>query len=257
MTAYLRELLSYRELFINLTVRDLLVRYKRSALGFAWARIEPLSQMLVYTVVFSMLLRIDTPNYPLFVLCGLLPWALFFSGITYSLRSISDNAPLIKKVYFRREMLPLSCVAGRLVHFAMSLLLLLPLMLYYDVPLRLSLAWLPLIIMIQLLHVAGIAVCLAALNTLYDDIFFITNFVLSALFYLTPVFYPVSMVPPDYRAVYMLNPMAALIRSYRAVVLDGGTPPFELWISALTGVMVIGLGGFVFRRLDPRFAEVL
>ena len=258
MRASLTELFQAREIFLNLTARDLKIRYKRSILGVVWAVAEPLVQMSIYTVVFSYLLRIPKENYPVFVLCGILPWAFFSTGITHPLTAITANAPLVKKVYFRREVLPLAQISGRLVHFLLSFVLLFIFILASGIPVTPNVLFLPIVVFIQLMLICGIGVLLSALNTFWSDIGFLTNFALTSVFYLSPVLYPVAMVPERFQDFYLMNPMACLIMNYRRILLEGqGLDWPTLSYSALISLLVLAFGFAVFRRYDPRFAEVL
>jgi len=258
MISYFGELYKAREVFLNLTARDLKIRYKRSVLGVLWAVAEPLIQMVIYTIVFSLLLQVKKDNYPIFVLCGLLPWSFFQTGVTHPLSSITGNASLIKKVYFYREILPLSQIAARSIHFLLSLVLLFIFLGVSDIPFTLNVLYLPVIIVVQLVLICGLGVLLSALNTFWSDIGFLTNFVLTSVFYLTPVLYPVSMVPERFRDFFMMNPVACLIYNYRRVLIDGlplDMPTFAY--ATVLSILVAALGFTLFRRLDHRLAEVL
>lgn len=252
------ELLKYKELVFNLVSRDLKVRYKRSVLGVAWAFIEPLMLMLLFSTVFSYLLKIQIENYPVFVLTGVLAWSFFVTGVNYSLNSISANANLIKKIYFPKEILPLSVIIGRLVNFLLSLLILVPFFFWFKVHLSLNILFIPVIIAVQLVLVFGLALLLSSLNTFYDDVGFLTNFIFMGLFYLTPVFYSAEMIPERFRTVYMLNPMAAVITAYRDVLLYSRLPDMGYFgLAAALSVLIFILGLSVFRRTEHIFAEVL
>ena len=268
------ELYTYRELMRNLVVRDLKVRYKNSVLGFLWSLVNPLLMMLVFTVVFQVML----PNYPIhaypiFILCALLPWNWFAASLNQAIPSIVNSAHLIKKVYFPREVLPLSVVLANGVNFLLALLVLFALIPFFGIPLTRWALFLPAIIVIQLVFTAGLALILATVNVFYRDTGVIMEVVLLAWFFLTPIFYPITIVPehvtilgmlvPMQRLVYILNPMASLISAYRVVLwgspLDGGPPgppAFDfLARTAVTAVLVLLIGYLVFARYSPRFGE--
>jgi len=268
------ELYTYRELMRNLVVRDLKVRYKNSVLGFLWSLVNPLLMMLVFTVVFQVML----PNYPIhaypiFILCALLPWNWFAASLNQAIPSIVNSAHLIKKVYFPREVLPLSVVLANGVNFLLALLVLFALIPFFGIPLTRWALFLPLIILIQLVFTAGLALILATVNVFYRDTGVIMEVVLLAWFFLTPIFYPITFVPPQVtilgilwpmrRLVYILNPMASLISAYRVVLwgspLDGGPPgppAFDfLARTAVTAALVLLIGYLVFARYSPRFGE--
>ena len=149
MLKEIRELIRYKELVLNLVSRDLKVRYKRSVLGVLWAVLEPLAMMLLFTLVFSYLLKIKIANYPVFVLTGLLAWNFFLTGVTYSLTAITSNTNLIKKIYFPKTALPLATISGRLINFLLSLLILIPFFIYYGIPLSWTVVYLPLILIVH------------------------------------------------------------------------------------------------------------
>lgn len=252
------ELNRYRELVFCLVSRDLRVRYKRSVLGVLWAFAEPLLLMALFTIVFSLFLHVPVANYPAFVLCGIVVWGFFQSGVTYPLSSVTMNSSLVKKIYFPREILPLSMVIGRFVHFLLSLLLLVPFLAWFRVPLSTNLLLLPLLILLQLMLTLGLALLFSALSTLYEDVAFLVGFSFTGLFYVSPVLYPVEMVPEAFRALYMLNPVAALLCGYRAALLGTGAFPWQaLGLAAVLSLLALGLGYAVFKRLEWSFAEVL
>lgn len=254
----IREIFEYKELIKNLVVRDLKVRYKRSILGIFWALLEPLLLMILFTAVFSLLLRIQVEKYPVFVLCGILPWTFFSTSLSYSTGSIAENAPLIKKIYFPREILPLTVIISRLVNFLLSLALLFIFLIAFKIKFTYSLAYLPLILIVQLIFILGLSLFFSSLNTFYHDVSFILQFILFGWFYITPIFYPVSMVPAKYLSLYMLNPMAAIVHAYRNVLFSGIPPDFKhLFIAFFISILCLISGTYTFRRIEFRFAEVL
>jgi lipopolysaccharide transport system permease protein len=254
----IKNMLEYKELIKNLVVRDLKVRYKRSILGIFWALLEPLLLMILFSVVFSILLRIRIDNYPVFLLCGILPWTFFSTSLSYSAGSIAGNATLIKKIYFPREIIPLTAIISRLANFLISLCLLLIFLLAFKIKLTCYLVYLPLILGVQLIFVLGLSLFFSSLNTFYHDVGFIMQFILFGWFYLTPIFYPLTMVPKEYLSLYMLNPMATIVHSYRNIFFYGLPPDFYyLSIAFVISIFCFLVGIYVFRRLEFRFAEVL
>ena len=254
----IKEILDYKELIKNLVVRDLKVRYKRSILGVFWALLEPLLLMILFTVIFSIFLRIQIEKYPVFVLSGILPWSLFSSALSYSAGSIAENATLIKKIYFPREIIPLTVIISRLVNFLLSLGLLFIFLIAFKIKFTYNLAYLPLILIVQLLLISGLCLFLAALNTFYHDVSFILQFILFGWFYFTPIFYPLTMVPTRYLSLYLLNPMTIIVHSYRSILFYGKPPDFFYFlISSILSIFCFLIGIYVFRRLESRFAEVL
>jgi ABC-type polysaccharide/polyol phosphate export permease len=262
----LRELWKYGELIRNLVMRDLKVRYRGSVLGVAWSWLNPLLMLVVYTVFFTILLHNDTPRYPILLLCGLLPWNFFQDSVSQATGSIVGNVHLIKKVYFPREVLPISVVLSNLVNFLAALPIYFVLALVYRAPLTGWILLLPLTILVQAVFVAGLAFFLATLNVFYRDTQHILGVLLSALFFLTPVFYPIDTIPQ--RATVLgiqfnaqlwlrrLNPMASIIASYRDLFYRGAPTGMDFFVrTAVTALVILVAGYLVFLHFSPRFGE--
>ena len=262
------DLWAYRELIRNLVIRDLKVRYRNSALGVLWSLGNPILMMLVFTVVFTVMTSYSArvPKFPVFVLCGILPWNFFSTSIIGAIRSIVDNAPLVNKVYFPRECLPIAVVLANLVNFLLALVALFGLILLFRIPLTWWILLLPAVMMIQTLFIIGFALIMATANVFYRDTQIIMEVVMMAWFFMTPIFYPVEILPRNYhlwgmsfdvwRWVNILNPMASLIATYR-VILYNGAPPDLYFVmrTLLTSLIILGFGGLIFYRYSRRFAE--
>lgn len=273
MIAKLRELLRYRELLENLVIRDLKVRYKHSVLGFLWSLLNPLLLMLVFTVVFSVMMpNTSIPHFPVFVLSALLPWNFFSASLIGAVHSITQNGHLIKKVYFPREILPVSTVLANLANFALALPVLFALVVVLGVPLTVWLVYLPIVVLVQVAFTVGVAFLLATLNVFYRDTSVIMEVLMQAWFFLTPVFYPIDLLPetrvllglvlPVRRLVYILNPMASIIATYRSVIYgftNGAPPAAPAWDffsrTAVTALLCLLFGYWVFLRYSRRFGE--
>jgi len=273
MTARLRTLWHYHELVENLVIRDLKVRYKNSLLGFLWSLLNPLLLMMVFTVVFTVMLpNANIPRYPVFMLCALLPWNFFTSSLTGGVHSITQNGHLIKKVYFPREVLPISVVFSNLTNMLLALPVLFVLVWVSGGQFYVHLLYLPLVIAVQVCFTIGVCLILATLNVFYRDTGVIMDVVIQAWFFLTPVFYPVDLLPewrtilglamPVRRLVYILNPMASIIATYRSVIygFTNGSPPAAPALdffsrTALTAVLMLALGYWFFSRYSHRFGE--
>ena len=267
------ELGRYRELIRNLVERDLKVRYKNSVLGFLWSLVNPLLMMAVFTVVFNFMLpHTGIHKFPVFVLCALLPWNFFSASVMGSVHSIVGNAHLIKKVYFPREVLPIAVVLSNLVNFLLALIVLFAMLFAFGINLSRWALLLPLIIVIQLLFTLGLAFVLSTLNVFYRDTSVIMEVVLLAWFFLTPVFYPIDILPqqrvlfglelPIRRLAYVLNPMGSLVSAYRDILwgsLEGGPPgPPALDFlarTATTALIILAVGYWVFIRYSRVFGE--
>ncbi len=273
MIERLRELYGFRELLANLVIRDLKVRYRNSFLGFLWSLLNPLLLMTVFTVVFTVMLpNLSVSKFPVFVLSALLPWSFFNTSVLGSVNSIVHNGYLIKKVYFPPEILPSSAILSNFVNFVLSLPALLLLMVLFRVPFTSVMLYLPVIMVIQLAFMLGVAFILSTLNVFYRDTGHLMEVVMQAWFFLTPVFYPLTVVPewsrvlglslPVRRLVYILNPMASIIESYRSVLYGfaNGNPPAApaldfLARTAVTSFLVLYIGYRVFSRYSRRFGE--
>ena len=263
----LRELWDYRELIRNLVVRDLRVRYRNSILGIAWSWLNPLLMMLVFTVVFNFLAgRSDLPHFHVFVLCALLPWNFFVASVGGATTSIVGNAHLIKKVYFPREILPISIVLSNLINFLIALPVFFALALASGAPITLWALLLPVPILVQLAFSIGICLILATLDVFYRDTQIIMGVLLMAWFFITPIFYPITQVPAEATVLGVtfnaqlwlrrLNPMASIIASYRDLLYWGVPTGFDFLLrTAVTALIVLILGYLIFLRYSPRFGE--
>jgi lipopolysaccharide transport system permease protein len=257
----IRELWTYRDLLANLVRRDLAVRYKRSALGFLWSFLNPLLMMLVFSIVFMVVKPLSVRSYPLFVLAGLLPWIFLTGSLSGAVRSITSNANLIDKVYFPRELLPLSVVLSNLVNFLFSLAVFLPLAWVLGANFSAWTLALPLVILVQLILVTGLSLLLAAVNVYYRDAELVLDVALTAWFFLTPIFYELELLPNQFlgidiwRLIYTLNPMATLITDYRYIMLYEYPIIRHTLVSLVTGLVLLTVGWVIFRRLAPNFSE--
>ena len=257
----LRELWAYRDLLINLVQRDLAVRYRRSALGFLWSFLNPLMMMLVFSIVFMVVKPLTVVNYPLFVLAGLLPWNFLTGSLSSAVRSVTGNANLIDKVYFPREVLPLSAVLSNLINFLLSLAVFLPLALLLGANFSGWTLALPLVILTQVILVTGLALLLATVNVFYRDAELVLEVALTAWFFLTPIFYELELLPNQilgvdvWRLVYTLNPMATLVTDYRYILLYEYPVIRHTLVSLAMGLVFLVVGWVVFRRYAPAFSE--
>jgi ABC-type polysaccharide/polyol phosphate export permease len=267
MYTKLIELTRYRELIANLTIRDLKARYKNSVLGVGWSLLHPLLMMLVYTLVFTVLLgQTSRPAYPAFILSGLLPWNFFTSSIMISTGSMVVNSHLIKKVYFPREVLPISIMLSNLVNFAIALPVYLVMAVLLGVHLTPWVLLLPAVLVVEMIFIVGVSFLLATINVFYRDMQQIMEVAILAWFFLTPVIWDVSTLPasrviagidvPVQRLVYILNPMASIIATYRDLLYYGRSIGVDFFLrTAVTVVIVLVLGFAVFHHFSGRFAE--
>ncbi len=263
----LRDLYAYRELIYNLVVRELKARYKNSALGFVWSLLNPLAMMIVFTIVFGLLLpNSQIEKYPIFLLCGLIPWNFFSSSVTGSVGGIVNNGNLVKKVYFPREALPIAGVLANLVNFLLAFTVLFAVLIIFRANFSPWLWMLPAVILIQTAFILGIAFFLSTINVFYRDTIMIMDVVMLAWFFLTPIFYTIELVPATLeiggvvldlrRLVYILNPMASIINMYRDLLYWGYRTDMDFFLrTAATAFVVLIAGYWFFTRYSGRFGE--
>jgi len=255
--AELARLARHRDLLLLLVQKDLKAKYKGTALGFLWTFLNPLLLMIVYAIVFSVIARVSLHRYPVFLLCGILPWNAFTIAISTASQTIVGNANLIRRVNFPREFLPLASVLSSLVNMLLSLGILLGFALGFRQPLGLPLFALPLLIVLQLILTAGIGLLLAALMVYFRDLENIITLLVTVLFFGTPIIYPLSAVGHEsLRGLLQLNPMQWLIGSYQSLWYWNSWPdPTRVVGFAAVSMVALSLGWFVFRRLEGDFAE--
>ena len=260
MINHFRELSKYRELLQSLTVREIKVRYKQTIVGIAWAALQPLVMMLIFTLVFSIFARVSTGDipYPIFAFSGLVPWTFFATSLTFSAQSLVVNTTLVKKIYFPRELFPISCVLAAFVDFAISFVILMGMMFFYKVPLSVNDPFILIILVIQVIFTLGISFFLSAINVYYRDIRYVVPLGIQLWMFISPIAYPISVVPERFRTIYMLNPMAGIIESYRNVLIEGLPPNFyHIGIAAGVAVILFFLGYYYFKRIEMTFADVI
>jgi len=257
----LRELWKFRELIWAFGFRDLKVRYRQTAVGLAWAVIQPLFTVIVFGVLIYWLrgnASDGTVPYVVTSLCGMVPWQFFAAAVSQATLSIAMNSNLIKKVYFPRVILPLSAFVPASVDFAVAFCMLAAVMLFYGVVPTWAVLLLPLLAIMTLVVAAAFALWLAALNGIYRDVQFAVPFILQLGMMISPVVYETETVVPErWQSIYYLNPLAGLIQCYRAALLDSPWPSMTSLAISATGVTVFLIGGmFYFRRMERYFADV-
>ena len=267
MRASLVEFWQYRELLFNLTVRDLKVRYKNSALGIAWSLLNPILMMLVFTLVYTVMIgQSDRRDYAAFILCGLLPWNFFSASIMGGTSSIVGNSYLIKKVYFPRAILPTSIMLSNLVNFLIALPVYFVLSWLLGVRFTPYVLFLPVVILVEMIFIEGMSLLLSAANVFYRDVQQIMEVLILAWFFVTPVIWDAGMLPvsrmvggvevPVQRLTYILNPMASIIATYRDILYYGRPIGWDFFLrTAITALLVLLIGGWVFNHWRGRFAE--
>lgn len=256
----LADLWSYRELVWFLAVRDIMVRYKQTVFGVGWAVLQPLLTMAVFTFVLGRLAGLSGTTgavpYPVYTFAALLPWQLFTRGLTESATSLITNRNLVTKVYFPRIVIPFAPVLAGLVDFAVAFVALLGLMLAFDVPLRLSILAAPLFVAMACLAAMAVGVWLSALVAVFRDLRHVLPLLVQIWMFLSPVAYPVDLVPAGWRGLYALNPMVGVIEGLRWALFGQAPPAPSVLIPSAAALIALALVGLVmFQRLEPRFAD--
>jgi ABC-type polysaccharide/polyol phosphate export permease len=251
------EQFTYRELLYQMTKRDLLLRYKQTAMGFAWAVFMPLVNTAVFSVIFMRVAAIETPvPYPLFAFCGLLTWNFFASALKFAVGSLTSNYNLVTKVYFPREIFPFSAVIVCLVDFALASIVLVAMMIYYKIVPGPSIIMLPVVVAVQIAFTAGVALLLAMSNLFYRDVKYIFEIALTVWMFATSVLYPVELVGGKLGWVMRVNPMTPIIDAYREVLFYGTWPSSPAFlIAAALSVVTLFVGWLAFHRAEFKFAE--
>ena len=256
----LRELWAYRELIYFLTWRDIKVRYKQTAIGVVWALLQPVAMMIVFTLFFGRLAGVDTGAvpYPLFALTALVPWQLFSRAITESTSSLVTDQKLITRVYFPRIIVPISTTLAAIVDFVIAGGLLLLLLFAYGMPVRLEMAWLPVFTLLLLITALGAGFWLSALNVEYRDVMYTIPFLNQFWFFITPVVYSSGVVPPQWRTLYGLNPMAGVIEGFRWAILGVGEGPDAMILASAAVAIALFISGIIwFRRRERSFVDAI
>ncbi len=251
-----KELYNYRELLKTNVQKEIRGKYKASFLGVLWSFINPLLMVLVYAIVFPYIMRVKTENYLIFLICGIIPWNFFTTVISQGTTCITNNSNLIKKVYFPREILPISVVTSGLVNFFISCIIILIFVLFGGIGITWHLIFLPFIAIIQYIISLAIIFLLSAFNVYVKDVEYIVNFLINMLFYATPILYTTDMFSGAITWIFKLNPLAHLINAYRDIFYLQRIPNLSnLGVLLIVGVMVLIICYKIFNKLEKRFAE--
>lgn len=256
----LREVWAARELLYFLVRRDLAVRYKQTILGAAWAILQPLVTMLVFSVFFGRLVGVpsDGVPYPMFAYVALLPWTFFATGVSLGAAALVSNPDMIRKIYFPRLVMPAAAVLGGLVDLACAFVMLGGMMLAYGVRPTSRILWLPLFVALATAATLGVGFWLSAMNVRFRDVRHALPFLLQIWLFVTPVAYPSSLIPEPWRTLYGLNPMAGVVEGFRWTLLGTGTAPGAMsLVSMLVAAGLLVSGTFYFRRMERTFADVI
>lgn len=252
----LKEVYQYRFLLWSMTKSELRTRYKGSALGFLWTFINPLLQLLVYTFIFSIILKSDIKNYPVFLFVGLLPWNMFTSAVQGSCGVIVGKSSLVKKIYFPREVLPFSLVGAAAINYILSLIILIPFLFltgYYP-----NIYWLyfPVFLLVESIFSAGLALFFSSINVYMRDTEHMLNIFMMLWFYITPVVYSLNLVPHKLNFIFKIDPISSAIMCFQQIFYYETAPHWKLAIyTVLSSLLFLYIGWFVFNKLNRRFAE--
>lgn len=256
----LGELWAHRELLYFLVWRDVKVRYKQTALGIAWAVIQPVMTMVVFSVFFGKLAKMPSDGlpYPIFAFAALVPWTLFANGLTLGTNSLVGNSHLIKKVYFPRLVIPTATVLAGVLDFFMAFCVLIILMASYGIGPTVNTLWLPALLILTLISSLGISLWLSALNVAYRDIKYVIPFLTQIWMFATPIAYPSSLVPSTWQTVHGLNPMVGVVEGFRWALLGTDTKPgMMVAVSTAAAVFLLLSGAYYFRRMEKTFADIV
>ena len=256
----LDELWAFRELFYFFVWRDIKIRYKQTVLGVAWALLQPVLTMVVFSIFFGQLVGVPSDGiaYPIFSFSALVPWTFFVTGVTNSANSLVNNANLIKKIYFPRLTIPLSTIIGGLVDFALAFVVLLCMMVVYGIPITGNIVFLPFYLLLALVTAVGVGLWLAAVNVRYRDVRHIVPFLTQFWMYATPILYPASLIKNEtLRFFYSLNPMVSVVEGFRWALLGRDLPAAGPMVASAVMALLLAVSGlYYFRRTEQTFADV-
>ena len=258
----LRDLWMYRELVYFMVWREVKVRYKQTMLGAAWAIIQPVMNMIVFSVLFGGIAKLPTDGnipYPIFTFTALLPWQLFVGALNQASRSLTANQNMVTKIYFPRLVLPLASILSGLVDFVIAFVILIGLMVYYRVTPSINVIWaLPLLLLLAIVTALGVALWLSAINVQYRDVNYALPFLTQFWFFITPVAYSSNLISDKWQLIYSLNPMAGVVNGFRWALLGvGNGPDAGLWISVVVSIIFLVSGLFYFRNMEKTFADTI
>jgi len=255
-----KELFRYRELFWFMALKAIMVRYKQAVLGIAWAIIQPIFTMIVFSVIFGNLAKLPSDGlpYPIMVYTALLPWQFFATSVSSSSRSVVSNTGVIQKVYFPRLIIPVSAIISRLVDFFVSFIVLIGMMAWYRIVPTGNIVFLPVFLLLAFFSALAIGLWTSALNVEFRDVIYILPFIIQAGQYISPVAYSSSIIPKKYIFLYSLNPMAGVIEGFRWCLLGSNPPNWQSIMIGFILVFIILVGGlFYFRKMEKTFADVI
>jgi len=252
----IKEIMAYRQMLESLVLTDLRTRYKGSFFGFLWTLLNPLLMLMIYSLVFKYVMRVQLENYTTYLFIGLIVWTLLSQSILSGAGAIIRNSGLVKKIYFPREILPLSVVLGGAVNFLFSLLILIPMLIINNISLGISILLFPVILLIYLLFVLSITMIVSSINVYFRDMEHISNILVMAWFYITPIVYTTDMIPDSLQSVFNLNPMKVVISSFHDMFFFNKLPNTgDLIYLICVTILLLIISSFLFKKLSRKFAE--
>lgn len=252
-----KELYKYREFLRTNVKKDIRGKYKASFLGVLWSFINPLLQVVVYAIVFPYIMRVQTDNYLVFLICGIIPWTWFTMSLTLGTTCITNNGNLIKKVYFPREILPISTVTSGAVNFLISCIIIVLFALFSGIGITWHIVFLPLIMILQYIITLSIVFLTSAFNVYVKDVEYMVTFIINLMFYATPILYTSSMFAGSkFAFIFKLNPMAYIVESYRNIFYAHEIPGLKSMMALFCiGIVLLAVCYMIFKKLEKRFAE--
>ena len=252
----IKEIMNYRQMLESMVLTDLRTRYKGSFLGFFWTLLNPLLMLAVYSLVFKYVVRISLENYTAYLFIGIIAWNLLSQSLTSGATSVIRNAGLVKKIYFPKEILPLSVVIGGIINFSLSLLVLFPVLIFSQVELGWSLFFLPIILFVYSMFALALTNLVACLNVYFRDLEHIIGVVIMAWFYLTPIVFTSDMIPAGLQTVFKLNPMTTIMEGFHSVFFYNKAPDLSsLGLTAIAALILLVISYSIFTKLSRNFAE--
>ena len=258
MIERIHEILKFKEMIKSWTRKELKTRYKGSFLGFLWTFVNPLLQLVVYSIIFPFVMRFNQENYAMFLFVALIPWNFFTASMQSSCGLIVWNSNMVTKVYFPREVLPISFTLSGVFNMLFSYVIVFPMLALFRVPFTWNLLWLPVLIFCQSILCLGFALLVSSINVYFRDIEYIIGIAMMALYFLTPIMYDISNLPERLQRIMFINPMTAYIIMYRDVTFNGvGVNPGMLAFSLIYSIAIFAVGAVTFEKLQRKFTEVL
>jgi lipopolysaccharide transport system permease protein len=249
-----------KDLLLAWTNRTIRGRYQQSFLGWLWAIVQPVASVVIFSIIFTRFVPVNTGSipYPVFSYIAVAPWSFLAASLQDMTISLVQNISLVTKVYFPREVLPVSAMLARLLDFAVAIIVLVALLIIYKIPVYLpGLIYLPLILLLQIILILGIGLITASLNVFYRDVQPLLALVIQLWFYASPIIYPVTLVPEQFRFLYYLNPMAGILEAYRGVLLYQTQPAISLLIAGIEATLLLIFGYWLFKRVEFQFADIV